>query len=151
MKEAPPILGKLEFAGRKNNIILIEHDEDDELFTLLNVPIGDKTTIVFTPNVYNDNYKHITCNAAIVSNCHSISRVVKCIKGIEVSPELYIIDRIDMMDIGLSKRPRGAQICAYVSMMASHKVLRGATAIITSCQIEHRIRTIADQFISLRK
>jgi hypothetical protein len=151
MKEAPPIVGPLEFAGLSNSVILIEKDEDDESLSLLREPMCGKNNIIFSsdpicvlPKKFNAEF---TANATV----KSIAMVHRMIKSIDNPVDFYLIDRVDLMNLDFSKRERGSQMKAYISMLCSHKTLRGANLIVTSCNSEYTLREVADVFISLRK
>jgi len=152
MIEAPPILGPLEFAGVENQLILIECDEGACVLELLGAAISYKDNIIFTPDEVMPA-AYLGRGEILIANINSIAKINNTIRSINMNgscADFFIIHRIDMMDIHFSKKERGAQINAYVSMMASPKNLRGANVIVTSCLHEWKLREIADKFISLR-
>ena len=148
MKIAPPILGPLEFAGMQNQIILVEHDDDDDSLALLAKVLSGKINIIFS----QEDHTMVGFDAlhSVVFHVDSVSRIKKVI---QLVPEMdyFVINRIDMMDTNFHKRERGSQIKAHLSMLCSPRLLRDANVIITSVNSEYMIREIADKFISLRK
>jgi len=152
MKDAPPILGPLDFAGLKNNIILIEHDDDDCSIDLIRKAIETEVNIIFTPSSYKEAMIGRGLDFTALSFVDSIAKVrpiIKSINGIDIN--FYVINRIDMMDLEFNKKEKGAQTNAYLSMLCSKQLLRNANVIVTSAKSEYKIREIADKFISLRK
>lgn len=149
MHKAPPILGPGDFMGIENNIILVEHNDDDCSLDLLANAISERVNIA-----YQACDVRIGCAAnyrtSAVVQADSIYQVYKCVKLSE-PVDFFIINRIDMMDIDMRKLQRGAQMAAYISMLAARKILRGSNVIVTSAKQEHKLREIADRFIDLRK
>ncbi len=150
MKEAPPIIGALEFACLTNEIILVEHDEEDHGLSLLTEAISGKNNIIFSnhapPTIEGYDAEH----SALVQS-DSIYKAHKIMRAVNVPMDFYIIHRIDLMDLLLHPRERGARISAYLSMMTSRKILQGANVLITSAKMEYKIREIANRYINLRK
>jgi hypothetical protein len=155
MKDAPPILGPLDFAGMKNNIILIEHDDDDCSIDLISKVIEKEVNIIFSPSLYMDSMVGRELKNSAIAFTDSIARVRTVIKRAHELSEFqfgfFVINRIDMMDLDFNKKEKGAQTNAYLSMLCSRKLLRNANVIVTSAKSEYKIREIADKFISLRK
>lgn len=150
--EAPPILGPLDFADRSNQIILIEHDEENSLINLLSNVIHGKSCLWFSPrSVYTKpsgidaTFVAFALNQSSISNCH------KMIKAITAPMDFMVLQHIDEMNLTLDRRQRGAQISAYLSMLASKNILRGGNLIVSSCQTEYAIRGIANLFLNLRR
>ncbi len=148
MKMAPPILGQLEFAGMTNQLILVEHDEEDDSLSLLARVLSGKINIIFS----QEDHTLVDFNAehSVIFSVSSIARIKKMMQVIP-SVDHFVINRIDMMDTNFDKRQRGAQVSAHLSMLCSPRLLRDANVIITSAKSEYKIREIADKFISLRK
>lgn len=150
MKIAPPIIGPLEFSGIKNNIILVEHDEEDCGIDLLSKVLSCRMNMVFTPNEFTkqSNWNSETTGVLLID---SIAKIHRCIKNIAVSLDFFVINRIDLMDLNFSKKEKGAQTKAYISMLCSKKILRDANVIVTSGKSEYTIREIASNYLNLRK
>ncbi len=83
----------------------------------------------------------------IIDSIYNATKSIRAVNAAEV--DFFIIHRIDLMDLSLSKRIRGSQVKAYLSMI-SPKILRGANFIVTSCQVEYTIREISDKYIYLK-
>lgn len=152
MHEAPPIIGRLEFYGLTNQIILVEHDEEVCGISLIESPINGKNNIIFSG--VNEGINTLTwdasCSARIQSE--SLYHSYRILKSMEQNPfDFIIIRRIDVMDLGLHVRERGARIAAYLAMMSSRKILQGANVVITSAKSEYNIRKIANLYLNLRK
>ena len=151
--EAPPIIGPGDFMGMRNQIILIEHDDEDFSMDHLDSVMDGKVNIWFTPRPDAPTSKKPIDGATtvIVTNVSSVSRVYHYMKTNTAFIDSYVIERIDEMNLDLPKKNRGALVSANLSMMASPKILRGANLIITSTQTEYAIRGIANKFLNLRK
>lgn len=145
MRQAPPIIGQLEFSGMENNIILIEHDEEDCSLDLMGSAIADKVNVIFTPHEFRFNANH-----SVAVMVDSVSRIYNIMRGL-IAVDLYIINRIDLMNLEFSKKERGAQVKAFVSMMCSPRMLQGGNLIATSGKSEYTLREIADTYLNLRK
>lgn len=147
MKHAPPILGTLEFAGMNDKLILVEHDDDDDINLMWRI-LHNKINIIFSPAEITPKFGSVF-TAVVITD--TIARVHKMMKSVNAEIDYVVIDRIDLMDSNFTKRERGAQIKAFISMMNNKRILRGANLIVTSCKSEYTIREMADRYISLRK
>lgn len=151
--EAPPIIGPGDFMGMTNQIILIEHDDEDYSMDHLDSVIDGMMNIWFTPRSDAPTSKKPIDGATtlIVTSVSSIARVYHYMKTNTAFIDSYVIERIDEMNLDLPKKNRGALISGNLSMMASPKILRGGNLIVTSAQTEYAIRGIANKFLNLKK
>ncbi len=147
MKTAPPIIGKLDLFGLTRNIILVEHDEDDCGIALLSKAINDKVNIIFRENL---SISLVGLPNTVVVEADSIAKIYQIMKSL-TTVDTIIIDRVDTMDMRFNKRVRGSQVASHISMMCAPRILRDANVIITSANMEYRLREIADKFYDLRK
>ena len=145
---APIIPGPLEFAGLSNNIVLVEHNDSDNSLSLLAPIINGKVNIIFTPDEDFDSTGFESNDSAVIF-CNSISMVCKIAKRLPSAADYMIVNRVDMFDIHFDKKERGAQVKAYISMMAGAKTLRGANLIVTSGRTEYALRGVADRLLNL--
>ena len=150
MKEAPPIIGPMEFAGYSNSMFLVEHDEDDCGLNLICSAITGKNNIIFSNHTPPTIHGYDAMYSAYVQS-DSLYKVNKIIRSLDASMDFFIIHRIDLMDLILHPRERGARIAAFLSMMCNKKFLRDANVVITSAKSEYKIREIANRYINLRK
>ncbi len=149
---APPIIGGLDLFGISGKLILIEHDEEDCPIDLIWKAISGKVNIIFQPGVVQEFTKKDGASTTAMLAIGSISKIKKAISLLSNRKvDTFVINRIDLMDDKLNKRVRGSQMSAYLSMISSPRILLDANVIVTSVNAEHRIREIADKFISLRK
>ena len=155
MKQAAPIIGPLEFSGVENNIILVEHDEDDAILKLLDSPLTGKNNIIFSSEDNLECGHAFNAMFTVMMQRNSIIQVAKIIKSlsqtVDFRNEFYIINRIDLFDLNFNKRERGAQVRGHLAMLAGKKTLRGANLIVSSCSIEYSLRELANSFLNLRK
>lgn len=142
---APPVIGKMDLLGISNKLILVEAEDS---FRAIHPCIKDETNIIFCHNSDDVIYEGMQ-DSAIVT-VESIYRVYDIVKKLNSEVDNYIIHKIDWLDLELSKRVRGSQVKAYLSMLSSPKILRGANLIVTSCQTEYTVRDIADVFFNLK-
>ena len=153
MKQAAPIIGPLEFSGVENNIILVEHDEDDFILKLLHASLTGKNNIIFSPNDHMQIKEDFNGLFTVIMESDSIIKTSKIMKSFpsNLKNDFYIINRIDLFDLNFNKRERGAQIRGHLAMLAGKKTLRGANLIVSSCSIEYSLRELANSFLNLRK
>lgn len=144
-KQAAPILGELEFEGMSDKLILVEHEEEN--FDLVKRPLFGKVILLFTPILSSaPEWPNL-----IAVQTDSIYKITKSVRQLSKdSFDWIIIDRIDLMDLDLCKKSRGAQIKGHLSML-SPKILQGKNIIVTSHSTEYMLRELADQFLNLRK
>lgn len=147
MIQSPRIMSPIEFSGLVNKIILIECDEEDNAIELIYEAIKENVCVYYSKEK-QDLIK--TKKETISIFCDDINKATKCIRRISSDAGFHIIHRIDLMNLSLTKKIRGSQIKAYISML-SNNILRGSNVIITSCRDEYTLREIADQYINLRK
>lgn len=149
MNNAPPIIGALEFFAYENESILVEMNNNDEALDLLRSPLSGKVILIFSPTLDIQVLKFDATNVAVVQ-IHSVYEAHKIIKSINSVVDYTIINRIDMMDLNLSPKERGAQQSAYIGMLTSPKVLRGSNLIVTSSHRERSIETRVTKHLNLR-
>lgn len=135
---APNILGPMDFMGLSNEIILIEY-LNNPLDQLENV-FKDKNNIIFSSERHDKHWPY-----SAFAQVESITRIYQVLKSLQEPMDFIIIDSIDQIDYQLGKKQRGSNIKAYLSMIASKKILKGANLIITSGKSEYSIREIANQ------
>lgn len=150
MKHAPPIIGRHEFAGLKNALILIEHDPEDESLILISKAIDGDVNIIYSSDI-DFGYSGFNSDFTVATKVDSVYRIQKAIKSVELDLNYHIIHRLDMMDSKLGPRERGAQQAAFMSMIAQSKILRDSNLIVTSVRHEYKLRERADVFLNLRK
>lgn len=148
MHTAPPILGSMEFAGMQNEIILIEHDDDDCFFSLTYTALKDCNKLIFTGDIDATGGPYHNYAMYPVS---SVSKIYTILKALEHPVDNIIIHAIDRMNLSLDKRKRGSLVASTIAMLASKKVLKGANLIISSCKEEHKLREMSAHYVSLRK
>lgn len=147
--QAPPILGPLEFYGLENKIILIEHGEQTETFNPINLYkqcLDEKLILSFGSHLIG-----MTLGAYHIHvNTDSIYKTSRSIREAGGQFDFFLIDQVQLMDVNLHKKDRGAQIKAHLSMVSSKKILKGSNIIITSTESEYSLRDIADKFYNLK-
>ena len=155
--EAPPIIGLMDFFGLENNIILIEHDDELNSIDVLGFYLNGKDNIIFQPKALGFNKPNIIdCTESYISFVDSISQVYKMIRTLSSATKpqeafhSYLINRIDFLNLDMDKKKRGSQMAAFVSMLASKKILLGANLLITSGNSEHKLREIANKTINIK-
>jgi len=138
MIKAPDILSPLDFFGIEGELILIEFDEEVQLESCF------CDVIAFTPQPVD--IRNVKC-AAI--QCDNIARAVRMIKGVNQKVD-FLIHRIDLFNLDLTKRSRGNLIKGHVSMLGP-KILRGRNVFFTSCKEEYMLREVCDRFIDVKE
>jgi|SRR6478609_331836 len=150
MNIAPRIISPLEFEGLSEKLILIEHDEDDDL-NLISAAVKHKDNMIYTPEVMDIRSLWHDSYAANVSSIYKVRDIIKSIHKRNGLTDFHIINRIDMFDLNLDPRSRGVNISQYIGMIMSSRILSGANVIVTSCREEHKLREKTKHYINLRK
>ncbi len=145
MIQEPPIISPIEFAGMKNKLILVECDQKNNPIELIHNSIKDSVCMYYT----NEHQDTIPTKQSYIINFNKIAHISKIIRHVEGDADFHIVHRIDLMNLDLTKKARGSQIKAYLSML-SPTILRGSNIIVTSCCDEYTIRDISDYYINLR-
>jgi len=157
MKQAPPIIGPLEFSGLKGKLILIEHDSEDESLILIQRAIHGTCNMVYSPTKdveihgFNADFTVVIKQQSIYKTHQVMKSLAKEEKELCSIADFHIIARLDMMDLNLPTRERGAQQAAFLAMIASPQILRDSNLIVTSARNEMKLRERADVFLNLRK
>lgn len=150
MNHAPIIIGPLEFSGMQNQTVLVEHDEEDLILDLLSKALSGKDNIIFSANLEVEAIGFNGENSCLVKT-DSIYKIYKGIKKLPPLFEFIILNQIDMMDLQLNNKERGAQQAGFVAMLNSPNNLRGAVLIVSSCKAEYNLREKVNKYINLRK
>lgn len=145
---APPILSPLEFDGLVNEFILIEVDPDSQLLETLHGPLSGKINIIFSSSTefYSGKFDG---SSTVIREAKSVYDVYKFMKAINVDVDYFIIDRLDILDSGLSPKERGAQQNAFLQMCASPAILRDSNLIVTSASNEQTVRKKVNRYLNL--
>jgi hypothetical protein len=146
---APPILSQLEFDGLVNEFILIEVDPDSQLLETLHGPLSGKINIIFSSSTefYSGKFDG---SSTVIREAKSVYDVYKFMKAINVDVDYFIIDRIDILDSGLSPKEKGAQQNAFLCMISSPLILRDSNLLVTSANQEQTIRKKATRYLNLK-
>lgn len=152
-KHGQELMDTLSEGGK---MILVELEDIAEI----NTCFQGRDLLCFTPNP--DELRGLDGMGWVA---HGIMKVVRTIQRTSknwphdpdgfncVGPKMninFLIHRIDMMDIDMSKKDRGLIRVGMLGQL-SKKILKGSNVIITSSQEEYRLRDMCDLHINLRK
>lgn len=148
---APVVLGPLEFEGLKNELILIEVDQDSETCDLLRQSLSGKLTLIFSPSIdvrLDKNYDEYSYS--VVVRADSVYQIFNYLKDMQARLEFIVVDRLDMMDTELSPKERGAQQAAFLQMLAMPSRLKKGNIIVTSSNSEDGLKKKCDRYLYLK-
>lgn len=142
---APNIMWDLDLAGVSNQLILIEHQNDHSCFKFM----SGKNNIIFSPSEFSCS-KDFDARNTVAVVTDSVTKIHKAMKFMsECEFDFVVIDRVDMMNINLHRMTRGSLVKAYLSMLSSKSILRGANLIVTSPRIETNIRGFSNKHYTI--
>jgi len=151
---APPIVGSMDFLAMQNEFILVEMDNNGDIFHLLREPLSGKININFSAALELEQTPDFDFSRTVIVKAKSVYSIFNAVKSMPpeyaAAYDYLIIDRIDMMDNELSPRERGSQQAAFISMIAAPQFLKGKNVIVTSANKELSIRKRASSFFDLR-
>lgn len=131
-------------------IILVELEEFSDIASCFPICLD---VLFFTPNA--DEFLDVTHPLFNGWKAHKIIQIIRTIQRVsknwqdEIMNINFLIHRIDMMDLDLSKMERGSIRKGMIGQL-SKKILKGSNVIITSSQEEYLLREICDLHINLR-
>ena len=148
---APPHIGPLEFEGISNELILVELDADADGHDLLRSALAGKLILIFSPNIdIHLDKKDGDYEYAVMVQADSVYKIFNYLRYMQAKLDYIVVDRIDMMDIELTPKERGAQQNAFIGMLSAPKNLRGCNIIVTSSFQEETIKKKSSRFLNLK-
>lgn len=133
----------MDFLGVEGSSILIEHDDTFSLKQLAFLFEG-KTVAIYSST--QDTEVSDTENLILIFT-DKISTTCKSIKNTEF--DVYVINRIDLFELALSKMARGSQIKGWVQQL-NKKALNNSVVIITSEKTEYKLRDVVSETHNLK-